>query len=217
MTAHVVDRLPEYAFELLPEAERARVEAHLAVCAACASEARAFRETTAAIASGAPATPAPSFLRARLLAAAEGRGRLAGYAGALAKFFEISESKARALLDAVDEPAAWEPNPTGIGLIHLAPGARYAAMGADAGLVRFPAGMHWPLHRHVGEEHHLVVQGAIRIDQTGELVRAGDTLVSLPGSEHSFDVLGEEDCVAAVILTAGIEMPPGVIVRFDHP
>ena len=48
-----------------------------------------------------------------------------------------------------------------------------------------------------------------------QVVRAGDTLVSPPGSEHSFDVLPEEDCVAGVILTAGIEMPPGTRAHFD--
>ena len=88
-------------------------------------------------------------------------------------------------------------------------------MSADAGLVRFPAGLEWGLHKHVGEEHHLFLTGAIRIDQTGEILRAGDTLISPPDSEHSFKVLPEEDCVAAVILTGGIEMPPGVVARFD--
>jgi quercetin dioxygenase-like cupin family protein len=215
MTAHVLEELAEYTCDLLPESERTRIDAHLASCSTCASEARALREATIAIAIGAPRRPAPAFLRARLLAAAESRGLFAHYTGALAKFFEISETKARALLDAIDEPAAWEPNPAGIALIHLAPGVRYAAMGADAGLVRFPAGIEWGLHKHIGEEHHLFLQGAIRIDQTGAVLRAGDVLISPPGSEHSFHVLPEEDCVAAVILTAGIEMPPGVVARFD--
>jgi len=214
MTAHVLDALPERALDLLPPDDRARVDAHLAQCSACAREARALRDAASTVSAGAPSKEPPPFLRARLLAAAEGRGRLARYTSALARFFEIDELKARALLDAIDEPAAWEPNAAGIALIHLAPGVRYAAMGADAGLVRFPAGMEWGLHKHVGEEHHLIVQGGIRIDQTGQVIRAGDTLVSPPGSEHSFHVLPEEDCVAGVILTAGIEMPPGTQVYF---
>lgn len=215
MSAHVLDDLALYALDALSDGERAQVEAHLATCASCAAEARALRDATSAIATSLPPRAAPEFLRARLLAAAEGRGRLARYSDALASFFEISKEKARALLDAVDEPSAWEPSPAGIGLIHLAPGARYAAMGADAGLVRFPAGIVWGLHRHVGEELHLFLEGAIRIHQTGQVLRAGDTLVSPAGSEHSFDVLPDEDCVAAVILTAGIEMPPGTRARFD--
>lgn len=215
MSAHVLDELALYVLDAVAPDERASIEAHLAGCASCADEARALRETTSAIATDLAPTAAPAFLRARLLAAAEARGRLAQHTSGLARFFAISDEKARALLDAVDEPAAWEPNPAGIALMHLAPGVRYALMGADAGLVRFPAGMVWGLHRHVGEEHHLIVQGAIRIHQTGQVLRAGDTLVSPPGSEHSFDVLPNEDCIAAVILTAGIEMPPGTPVGFD--
>ncbi len=213
MSAHV--DAAEHVLGLLSEREQRQAEAHLAACVSCAAEVRALREATTAIAAAAPAQPTPSYLRARLLASADARGRLAQYTAALARFLEVPEQRARALLDMIDEPAAWEPNPAGIGMIHLAPGPRYAAMGADAGLVRFPAGMVWPLHRHIGDELHLFLEGGIRIDQTGQELHPGDTLESKAGSEHSFRVLPDCDCVTAVILTAGIEMPPGTPVSFD--
>lgn len=213
--SHVEQALPEYVLGILPAEEQARIRAHLSACGACAAEELAFREATSAIAVAAPMRRAPSFLKSRLLASAEAKGRLAKYTDALAKFFELPATRARALLDMIDEPGSWERHEAGIGMIHLAPGPRYAAMGADAGLVRFPAGMVWGLHRHVGEELHLFLEGGIRIDQTGQELRAGDTLVSPPGSEHSFVVLPGEDCVTAVILTAGIEMPPGTPAAFD--
>jgi quercetin dioxygenase-like cupin family protein len=212
---HVEQALPEYVLGVLPPDEQSRVQAHLSSCAACAAEELAFREVTSAIAAAPAVQPAPGFLKARLLASAEARGRLSKYTDALAKFFELPPQRARALLDMIDAPDAWEKHESGIGLIHLAPGPRYAAMKADAGLVRFPAGMVWGLHRHVGEELHLFLEGGIRIDQTGQVLRAGDTLFSPPGSEHSFVVLPGEDCVTAVILTAGIEMPPGTPAPFD--
>lgn len=215
MTAHVLEQLPELALGGLEADERARVEEHLAHCASCAREARAWTEVAGSLALSLPARARSTWVRARVLAAAEGRGRLARHGDALARFFEIPLDKANALLDAVDASDAWEPNPAGIGLIHLAPGGRWAAMGADAGLVRFPAGIEWPLHRHIGEERHLFLEGAIRIDQTGQVLRAGDELVSAAGTEHSFHVLPESDCVAAVILEAGIELPPGTRVTFD--
>jgi len=215
MSEHVLDELPELALGALTGADCARVEQHLAHCPTCAREAAAWQETTGALASVLTPATSPPWVRARLLAAAEGKGRLGSFGEALARFFEISVDKARGLLDAVDSPEAWEPNPAGIGLIHLAPGVRWAAMGADAGLVLFPAGMNWPLHRHIGEERHLFLEGAIRIDQTGQILRAGDELVSAAGTEHSFLVLPECDCVAAVILEAGIELPPGHPVTFD--
>lgn len=212
MSAHV--DVAELVLGLLSESERARAEAHLAVCPACALEERALREATTAIAAAAPSGPAPSYLRARLLASAEAKGRLARYTDALAAFLELPPARARALLDMIDEPGAWEQDPAGIGMIHLAPGPRYAAMNADVGLVRFPAGMVWPLHKHLGDELHLFLEGGIRIDQTGQELHPGDTLVSPAGSEHSFVVLPDHDCVTAVILTAGIEMPPGTPVSF---
>jgi anti-sigma factor ChrR (cupin superfamily) len=104
------------------------------------------------------------------------------------------------------------PDPSGISLIHLNAGTRYAT--ADAGLVRFPAGIQWPLHKHVGDEHHLFLEGGIRENETGREYHAGDVLISGAGSQHSFHVLPGVDCVAAVILTAGIEMPPGTPLAF---
>jgi quercetin dioxygenase-like cupin family protein len=214
MSPHVSQALPEYVLGVLPVPEKERVHQHLAECVQCASELRAYREATTAIASALPATPAPSFLRARLLASAEAKGRLAQYTEALAQFLELPEGRARALLDMIDAPDAWERDPSGLSMIHLAAGPRYAAMGADAGLVKFPAGLVWPLHRHVGEEHHLILEGGIRIDQTGQELHAGSTLISPAGSEHSFVVLPDVDCVTAVILMDGIEMPPGTPMSF---
>lgn len=214
MSVHVEMALAEYALGVLPDDERARVHSHLTSCTACAAEADAYREATNVLASAAPRRPAPSFIRARLLASAEAKGRLAKFTEALAKFFELPATRARALLDMIDEPGSWERDPSGIGLIHLAAGPRYAAMGVDAGLVRFPAGMVWPLHRHIGAEHHLILEGGFRIDQTGEELRTGATLISPAGSEHSFVVLPGDDCVTAVILEAGIEMPPGTPANF---
>lgn len=210
--SHVEHALPEYVLNLLATDEHARVEQHLATCAACAREANVYRETTHAIAATAPGTKPPGFLRARVLASADAKGRLAAFTQALAQFFELPATRARALLDMIDEPAAWEADPSGIGLIHLSAGPRHA--GADAGLVRFPAGLAWGLHRHLGDEHHLILDGALRLDQTGEVLGPGATLASPPGSEHSFTILPERDCIAAVILTDGIEMPPGRPVTF---
>jgi anti-sigma factor ChrR (cupin superfamily) len=212
MSAHVIEELPEHVLGLLSAEDAARVEAHLARCPACAAESRALSEATSALASSLPRVQPPPQVFERLIASIESKGRLAKYTEALAKFFEVSQEKARSLIDAIDRPGAWLQDPSGIGLIHLSAGPRFAA--ADAGLVRFPAGMEWPLHRHVGYEHHLFLEGGIREDHTGHVYRAGDELTKAPGTEHSFHVLPECDCVTAVIIFEGIEMPPGTKVFF---
>jgi anti-sigma factor ChrR (cupin superfamily) len=207
MMAHLDDdTLAEHALGILPDPARIFVEGHLVACPACRANAERASETLAA----AIGTMVPSgSLRARLLAAAAARGRLSRYVEPLAAFFEIDDLKARSLLDAVDEPAAWDPGPHGLGLIHVAPGPRYAQAGIDTGLVRFPAGMAWPLHRHIGEERHLFLDGGIRMRETGQAYGPGDLLVSAAGSEHAFDVLPDRDCITALLLFEGVELPPG--------
>lgn len=201
------ERFADYLLGVLPPAEAAAVERELRDDPAMAAELDALREVLHGLAYvPRPVAPAPS-LRARVLAAAEGKGRLARFVEHLARFVDVSAEKARALLDAVDESAAWEAGPApGVALLHFNGGPRFAT--ADCGLVRFPAGMDWPLHRHLGDEGMFIFQGGI-VDDSGVRHVAGDELHMKPGSEHSFKVLPEEDCVCAVIIHVGIEMPPG--------
>lgn len=205
--SHVLELLPERALGLLDPSEETSVDAHLASCATCAAEARRWEQAGLALAEALPTPDAPCPVRARLLLAAEARGRLARFAAALSSIFEIDDDKARALLDEIDAPEAWEAGPVpGVALFHLKGGPGLAA--ADVGFVRFPAGMPWPLHRHVGDEIMLILEGGLT-DDAGRTWREGDVLRMPPGSEHRFDVLAERDCIAAVVVHEGIELPPG--------
>lgn len=208
--SHVLDLLPERALGVLDEPTRARVDAHLASCPSCAAEARAWEATGLALADVLPKPEAPSTIRARLLAAAEANGRLAKFTDAVARVFEIPIDKARALLDAADAEGAWEAGPLpGVALMHLKGGPALAK--ADTGLVRFPAGIAWPLHKHLGAERMLVLEGTL-VDDTGRTWREGELLELPPGSQHAFDVLPGHDCLCAVVLHGGLEMPPGTPV-----
>jgi quercetin dioxygenase-like cupin family protein len=217
----VRSQLPEWALGMLGGDVAVEIERHCATCAPCAREADAWQAPASALSSllvapgtRAPASPAPPFLRARVLASAFGVGALAEHAEAVARLFEISVERARRLLDAVAVDEAWEPHPAGIELVHVAAGPRFARGGFDTGLVRFPAGIAWPLHRHLGEERHLFLEGGIRLDDTGQVFGPGDVLVSAAGTEHAFHVLPDRPCVTAVVLETGIEMPPGHPVSF---
>jgi len=208
--SHVVDRLPEWALGILSEAEMREVDAHLAGCAACAAESKALLETTSSLAGAlVPRSPSPT-IRARIFAAIRANGRLHAHAERVARFFDFAVDKARALLDSIDEPAAWDPGPVpDVALMHFNAGAKLAQ--ADTGLVRFPKGIAWPLHKHIGDEYMLIIEGAIREDD-GTLHGPGSVLFRPAGSAHAFDVMPEVDCVSGVILYEGIEMPPGTRV-----
>ena len=175
-------------------AEEARaIEAHLRTCHACTDAAATAREVTEAIGLGlTPETPRTQ-VRARLMAAAAAKGRLARWTDAVAQFFDFGVEKARGLLDAVDDPDAWESGAVpGLGLMHFSGGPKLAA--ADCGLVRFPAGIDWPVHKHLGEEQMLILEGGL-VEDGREAWREGAILRKAAGTQHAFKVFPERDCV----------------------
>jgi anti-sigma factor ChrR (cupin superfamily) len=210
--SHVLDMLPDYALGVLGSPENETVRAHLSGCRTCSAEADAIAETFCGLAETlAPVAPSPH-IRARVLGAvaqSEG-GRLSRFAGQLAKFVEIAGEKARALLAVVDDPNVWENGPEGVKLLHFTGGARFAT--ADCGLVRFPAGMDWPLHKHIGPEGMLIFEGTL-VEDDGTHWGPGDEIMKEPGTQHSFKIGAESDLVCAVILFEGIEMPPGTPLK----
>jgi hypothetical protein len=205
------DRLDLWALGVLTPVEAKEIDAHLVGCRSCAGAAAKANEAIAFVAlSLAPVTPRPQ-VRARLLAGAEGKGRLAQWASQLAKFFDLGVEKARGLLDAVDEPAAWEDDTVpGLLLMHFQGGPALA--GADCGLIRFPAGIEWPLHKHLGDEQMFVLEGGF-VEDGGAEYRAGAILKKAAGTQHSFTIMPDRDCVCAVSLIEGIEMPIGNPIR----
>ena len=103
------------------------------------------------------------------------------------------------------EPAL-APN---VQLMHLPGGPAVAAF--DVGFVRVAAGTPFPPHRHVGDEHVLVLQGSYR-DSTGPTVRPGDQVHMPTGTEHHFIAAPERDLIYAVVV-GGIEiggLPVGI-------
>lgn len=209
--SHVVERIPEWTLGVLSAHEAAEVAAHVAKCEACAQQTVGARELVESIGLHPRSMKPGPHLRARLLASIRGEGRLARWTEALSRFLDVTLEKSRALLEAIDAPDAWEPGPLrGVGLIHFMGGPRVAA--ADCGLVRLPAGMEWPLHRHVGDESMLILEGGI-VESGGTTYAAGSILERPAGSEHAFRVLAEHDCVWAAVLFEGIEMPPGTPLR----
>lgn len=204
------ETLDSWALGVLSPAETREVDAHLSSCATCVRAAIEAREVIDSLALAlAPIAPR-SQVRARLLAAAEGKGRLAQWTEQLAKFFDFGLEKARGLLDAVDVAAAWEEGPVpGLALMHFEGGPALAA--ADCGLIRFPAGIDWPLHKHLGDEQMFILEGGL-IEDSGKEFRAGALLKKAAGSQHAFKIMPERDCLCAVTLVEGIEMPIGTRV-----
>jgi putative transcriptional regulator len=200
MSAHVDEKLPELVLGGLDDEERRRVETHLDECRRCAAEWLATEEALALFAWSLPAEPAPAEARARLLDATRAEDPVLEK---FARLFDLAREAAAALLGKLKTPEGWVPGPfPGMELYHFKAGPTLE--GADTGLIRFPGNMTFPLHKHLGDELMLVVEGGFR-EVGGRHCGVGDQLTMAADTAHSF-VMDPEGCVAAVSLRIGIEV-----------
>ncbi len=200
MSGHVEEQIPELVLGGLDDETRARVEAHVAGCASCRAERRAVEEALALYLESLAIEGAPEAPRLRLMESVRGEGTLVDK---IVRLFDLAREQATKLLDQLADRASWVPGPLpGMQLYHFTPGPRMA--GVDAGLIFFPGNMTFPVHKHLGEEQMLVVQGGFR-ELGGAHYGVGELLSMPADSAHSF-VMDPEGCVAAVSLRVGIEV-----------
>lgn len=207
MSAHLDDRVADLVLGDVGDDERAALEAHLAGCARCRDELVRAADAFAQLALALPAEAPPPELRERLLGAAT-PPRLAAMLDKLAAVFDVTRQRARALLDRLDDPAAWMPGPVDDSWVMMADGCGPKVAGAFCGFVKMGPRVTWPTHEHLGTEHMLVLAGGFR-QPDGVEVHAGDLHVMPEGSVHGFTIFDDEPCIAAAVVWGG--------VRFEDP
>ena len=174
------------------------------VAAEAADEVAEGRVALEAIARSVSAAPVPAGLRGRIMASAVLGGRYGKYADRIARMFDVSLDDARALLVRAEDPASFGPGPVpNTTWLFIKPGPRFA--GALAAIGRLEPGAAVPDHAHGGGETTLVLEGGFVEDGSGEEVWRGDELFKPEGSAHSFRVIGDAPCVAAVIALGGVK------------
>jgi hypothetical protein len=151
------------------------------------------------------ARPSPH-LRDRLLASvARPRLRFAPLYGALGELFDLGDAALSELFERAATTEAWQATLLpGTRLLHLPGGARVA--GADNGLVRIDGGLRFPMHRHLGEERVLLLQGGYIDEPSGRVYRAGDLHVMSEGESHAYTTLPEAELWLAVSVVGGVEV-----------
>lgn len=161
-------------------------------------------EAAAALALLLPPAPARGGLRARLFASVDHLERFSSFAPRLGELLDIPANDARLALHAFEHPQEMPPAPIpGMRCVPLPLGPRVS--NGSAILAAFDPGAGVPLHRHFGEEHVLVFQGAFETDD-GRVIRAGEELRSTPGSSHAIAlILPGEPCLCAIINDNNIE------------
>lgn len=144
-------------------------------------------------------------LRARLLAAVPQTQRFARFAEAAAALLDIDRAAACELLDRLGERSRFVEALPGVELLWVDGGPGVA--NALRGFVRVAAGGHFPEHEHLGEEHLLVLQGSLRDESRGRILRPGDLDVMPAGSTHGFVVpAGGPDLLGLSVVHAGLRI-----------
>jgi putative transcriptional regulator len=197
--------LPLYALGALEDDEAAQVELALASDPGLARELDAYREAAHQLVAVAPQTAPSPDVKARLLASAGG-GRFERFASRVAQLFDVTIDRARELLGLTERAASWENPMPGIGLVHFDGGP--ACAGADCGFIRLAPGCTFPWHTHRGEEVSVIIAGTLR-DHEGRLLRPGDELVQVAGSQHELTAMGahgDEEVIFVARAFGGIEV-----------
>jgi quercetin dioxygenase-like cupin family protein len=141
--------------------------------------------------------PRPGVLGRLELALSEPPQRYAPFFALAAELFDLPESAVIAQLARLKDPSVWSfaglPGVASV-RVEAGPGVREA----ETLFVRFNPGARFPLHRHVGLERVLVLEGSYE-DNTGVLHRAGELREWPSDTEHSFRV-GDETCIFASVV-----------------
>lgn len=157
-------------------------------------------------------TPAPRGLRDRLLQAPLA-SRLHRFAEPVARLMDVDLEGARALLDGIDVPGAFEAGPfpeLDITLCHITGGP--AVADAITGFVRVASGLTFPHHEHLGVEHVLVLQGRMIDGETGEEAGPGDIVTRPASSAHAITALaGTADLLYLAVVHTGVKIGDAVM------
>lgn len=152
-----------------------------------------------------PSEIAPSAsLRDRLLASATLAGRFDRFSAQVAEFLDVTEARARELLDGIGRDENWT---TGlvpdVFLYDIEGGPKVA--NAITGFIRMSADVPFPEHGHMGHEVSLIIQGS-GIDNEGNVWRVGDVVEKTPDQMHGFKARPGPDLVFLVIVQDGIRL-----------
>jgi mannose-6-phosphate isomerase-like protein (cupin superfamily) len=165
-------------------------------CAMEADELELFLEVLA------PLVPPP---RDRFLGSLDLHGRLDRFAPTVSALVDLSVDEVRPYLDRVWDPSTpWEVAIGETRTWWIPGGPR--VQNAIRGFVHMPAGEHFPVHRHLGDEQMLILQGHAIFDD-GSRRSPGDLVTASVEIEHAFtaDPRGL-DLLLFVVTFGGVEV-----------
>jgi putative transcriptional regulator len=191
--AHPEDELAAFAAGALAPERHEAVSVHLASCTECASVLAQYR---GALSRTVAKLPAPPHVLSRVLQRLSGPERFSAAVPALKALYGFEDAQVEELLQRVLDERAWSPGPAeGIRLLPVTPAP---SVRGDAIMVWAAPGATYPHHEHTGDEHVVVVDGAVR-DDTGVYAQRGDRVLSKRGTAHSLWTVSDVACICAVL------------------
>ena len=141
-----------------------------------------------------------------------GSGRLHHFAERIARLIDVTVERARTLLDRAMDASAWETTVVpGLTTFWVEGGA--AVAGCIRGFIKLEAGHAFPVHKHLGDEKVLVLEG-VMLDSSGQVFRPGDFVPLPAGHEHAYETVGVLDLLTFAVVREGITIGE-MVVR--HP
>ncbi|MEO8179950.1 MAG: cupin domain-containing protein [Deltaproteobacteria bacterium] len=187
---------------LLPQFIREALEGEEAVEPTALSALLSFKAALQAPIASSPIASSPAAPGDRVLerlerTLSEPPHRYAPFFARTAELFDLSESAVIAQLARLKDPSSWTfAGLPGISSVRVEAGP--SVQEAETLFVCFNPGTRFPLHRHVGPERVLVLEGSYE-DSNGILHRAGELRDWPSDTEHSFRV-GDEICIFASVV-----------------
>ncbi|MDX9723446.1 MAG: cupin domain-containing protein [Myxococcota bacterium] len=199
MSAHVDDFVLDYLLGEMPESGRLALERHARACEQCKALVKDAADGLAAVALASQELSPSCKLKERIIETVlSARYRYAPFVDRLCELAAIGEKNAMDLLEHINDPKSWVDSPW--------PPLKMCAFKGGAGLehsmvalAKLPVGGRFPLHRHVGEERYMILQGRCQEDD-GRESKAGDVLVQPSGSQHAFVNIGDSELIFAVVV-----------------
>jgi hypothetical protein len=195
MTRPAYEELADYVLGSLPGARRGMIGMQIASSPELQREVAELREAFSVLADQIPRVPPCPASRALLLGALDTAERFSPFVDDLARHFDLPVAHVRELLHQTDDPARWIATPVpGIALIDFPTGPN--AIATHAGFARFPRGLQFPYHRHLGPEINYILEGSLLTG--GKLYIPGQAVIMEPGTSHEF-AIPDVDTLIAVI------------------
>jgi len=142
--------------------------------------------------------------------------RFARFADDISAALDIDLAQAHKLLNGIDDDKNWEDSLLeGMKLYHVEGGPMVEK--AITGFARLPPGGQFPLHKHLGEETIIVIQGYFKDSVSDKTFGPGDTIKMPTDSEHGFEVLDSgTQLTYLLVVQEGIEAH-GMELKYDSP